>query len=161
MVWALDQGPNLVAWCDPQLRDHDTKRFCMCSCCQFCPRLLCPGWHCCCPGHIAVVVQLQINQSIIFCNSVNRVELLAKKITELGYSCFYIHAKMLQNHRNRVFHDFRSGRCRNLVCSGQASPVASVFRVCFLAVFPNISAHNGCTNALAHMSLKSVSLLHG
>jgi ATP-dependent RNA helicase DDX6/DHH1 len=53
--------------------------------------------------------QLRINQSIIFCNSVNRVELLAKKITELGYSCFYIHAKMLQSHRNRVFHDFRNG----------------------------------------------------
>jgi ATP-dependent RNA helicase DDX6/DHH1 len=61
--------------------------------------------------------KLQINQSIIFCNSVNRVELLAKKITELGYSCFYIHAKMMQNHRNRVFHDFRNGNCRNLVCS--------------------------------------------
>ncbi|KAL0034460.1 hypothetical protein WJX79_003165 [Trebouxia sp. C0005] len=28
--------------------------------------------------------KLQINQSIIFCNSVNRVELLSKKITELG-----------------------------------------------------------------------------
>ncbi|KAF8830690.1 hypothetical protein HHX47_DHR2001037 [Lentinula edodes] len=38
-------------------------------------------------------LQLQINQSIIFCNSTNRVELLAKKITELGYSCFYSHAK--------------------------------------------------------------------
>ena len=61
--------------------------------------------------------QLRINQSIIFCNSVNRVELLAKKITELGYSCFYIHAKMLQSHRNRVFHDFRNGLCRNLVSS--------------------------------------------
>ncbi|CAL8468653.1 g8193 [Coccomyxa elongata] len=61
--------------------------------------------------------KLQINQSIIFCNSVNRVELLAKKITELGYSCFYIHAKMLQSHRNRVFHDFRNGNCRNLVSS--------------------------------------------
>ncbi|XP_027334500.1 DEAD-box ATP-dependent RNA helicase 8 isoform X2 [Abrus precatorius] len=48
---------------------------------------------------------------------VNRVELLAKKITELGYSCFYIHAKMLQDHRNRVFHDFRNGACRNLVCT--------------------------------------------
>ncbi|KAH6906699.1 ATP-dependent RNA helicase dhh1 [Coprinopsis sp. MPI-PUGE-AT-0042] len=47
----------------------------------------------------------------------NRVELLAKKITELGYSCFYSHAKMLQSHRNRVFHDFRNGVCRNLVCS--------------------------------------------
>uniref|UniRef100_A0A166JBG7 RNA helicase n=1 Tax=Daucus carota subsp. sativus TaxID=79200 RepID=A0A166JBG7_DAUCS len=61
--------------------------------------------------------KLQINQSIIFCNSVSRVELLAKKITELGYSCFYIHAKMLQDHRNRVFHDFRNGACRNLVCT--------------------------------------------
>lgn len=95
--------------------------------------------------------KLAINQSIIFCNSVNRVELLAKKITEIGYSCFYIHAKMLQasspreggrdwsscrlspaaapnpaclpppavsqSHRNRVFHDFRNGSCRNLVSS--------------------------------------------
>ncbi|KKA30853.1 hypothetical protein TD95_000716 [Thielaviopsis punctulata] len=61
--------------------------------------------------------RLQINQSIIFCNSTNRVELLAKKITELGYSCFYSHAKMAQTARNRVFHDFRKGVCRNLVCS--------------------------------------------
>lgn len=61
--------------------------------------------------------RLQINQSIIFCNSTTRVELLAKKITELGYSCFYSHAKMLQQHRNRVFHDFRNGAMRNLVCS--------------------------------------------
>lgn len=61
--------------------------------------------------------KLQINQSIIFCNSTNRVELLAKKITDLGYSCFYSHAKMLQAHRNRVFHEFREGVCRNLVCS--------------------------------------------
>ncbi|KAJ1916024.1 DExD/H-box ATP-dependent RNA helicase dhh1 [Mycoemilia scoparia] len=61
--------------------------------------------------------KLQINQSIIFCNSTNRVELLAKKITDLGYSCFYSHARMPQNQRNRVFHDFRNGACRNLVCS--------------------------------------------
>ncbi|KRX63805.1 ATP-dependent RNA helicase cgh-1 [Trichinella sp. T6] len=61
--------------------------------------------------------KLQINQSIIFCNSTQRVELLAKKITELGYSCYYIHSRMAQAHRNRVFHDFRMGYCRNLVCS--------------------------------------------
>eukprot|EP00035_Acanthoeca_spectabilis_P020298 m.432156 g.432156 ORF g.432156 m.432156 type:complete len:428 (+) comp17397_c0_seq1:69-1352(+) len=61
--------------------------------------------------------KLQINQSIIFCNSTQRVELLARKITELGYSCFYIHSKMHQAHRNQVFHDFRKGACRNLVCS--------------------------------------------
>jgi len=61
--------------------------------------------------------RLNINQSIIFCNSVNRVELLAKTITELGYSCFSIHSKMSQEHRNRVFHDFRHAACRNLVTS--------------------------------------------
>merc|ERR1712096_323015 len=65
----------------------------------------------------SLFAKLQINQSIIFCNSTQRVELLAKKITELDYSCYYIHAKMAQAHRNRVFHDFRAGLCRNLVCS--------------------------------------------
>uniref|UniRef100_A0A673G0T5 RNA helicase n=1 Tax=Sinocyclocheilus rhinocerous TaxID=307959 RepID=A0A673G0T5_9TELE len=50
-----------------------------------------------------------------FMNSTQRVELLAKKITQLGCSCFYIHAKMMQEYRNRVFHDFRNGLCRNLV----------------------------------------------
>jgi ATP-dependent RNA helicase DDX6/DHH1 len=63
--------------------------------------------------------KLEINQSIIFCNSVNRVELLAKKITELGYSCYYIHAKMQQSNRNRVFHEFRNGATRHLVTSGK------------------------------------------
>lgn len=61
--------------------------------------------------------KLEVNQSIIFCNSVNRVELLAKKVTELGYSCFYIHAKMQQANRNRVFHEFRNGGTRHLVTS--------------------------------------------
>ena len=96
-------------------------------------------------------------RSIIFCNSTQRVELLAKKITELGYSTYFIHSKMQQQHRyhspllsivfipickcscwrasdekllslshphtvlrcsNRIFHDFRTGVCRNLVCTG-------------------------------------------
>lgn len=61
--------------------------------------------------------KLQINQAIIFCNSVTRVELLARKITELGFSCFYIHARIMQSHRNRVFHDFRNQACRCLVSS--------------------------------------------
>eukprot|EP01129_Flabellula_baltica_P010147 TRINITY_DN4254_c0_g1_i2.p1 TRINITY_DN4254_c0_g1~~TRINITY_DN4254_c0_g1_i2.p1 ORF type:complete len:340 (-),score=79.64 TRINITY_DN4254_c0_g1_i2:276-1262(-) len=40
--------------------------------------------------------KLNINQSIIFCNSNKRVKLLAKKITQMGFSCFYIHSKMEQ-----------------------------------------------------------------
>jgi len=61
--------------------------------------------------------KLDINQAIIFCNSANRVELLAQKITRLGFSCYYIHSGMAQQHRNKVFHDFRSGHCKNLVCT--------------------------------------------
>jgi len=61
--------------------------------------------------------KLEINQSIIFCNSVNRVELLAKKVTQLGHSCLFIHAKMTQIDRNRVFHEFRAGSTRHLVCT--------------------------------------------
>ena len=70
-----------------------------------------------------IYFQLQVNQSIIFCNSVQRVELLARKITELGYSCFFIHARMDQSHRNRVFHDFRQGETRTLVSSGELNTV--------------------------------------
>lgn len=61
--------------------------------------------------------KLQINQAIIFCNSANRVELLAKKITELDFSCYYSHARMPQAERNKVFHEFRQGKVRNLVCT--------------------------------------------
>ena len=75
--------------------------------------------------------KLEINQSIIFCNSVNRVELLAKKITELGYSCYYIHAKMQQANRNRVFHEFRNGATRHLVTSGKysLSQYSEIYRI--------------------------------
>ena len=62
-------------------------------------------------------LRLQIQQSVIFCSTRSRVELLSRKITQLGYSCFYIHSQMLQSYRNRVFHDFRKGNCRNLVCT--------------------------------------------
>lgn len=59
--------------------------------------------------------KLEINQAIIFCNSTKRVELLAKKISQLGYSCFYIHSKMQQSDRNRIYHDFKNGETRCLV----------------------------------------------
>ncbi|EAR94198.1 DEAD/DEAH-box helicase (macronuclear) [Tetrahymena thermophila SB210] len=68
-----------------------------------------------CLNHLAA--KLQINQAIIFCNSTKRVELLANKIIEQGYSCFYIHAKMEQHHRNKVFHNFTQGQGRFLVSS--------------------------------------------
>jgi len=65
----------------------------------------------------ALFSRLSINQAIIFCNSVKRVELLAKKITEMNTSCYFIHAQMSQDDRNKVFHQFREGGTRNLVAS--------------------------------------------
>jgi ATP-dependent RNA helicase DDX6/DHH1 len=65
----------------------------------------------------ALFSRLSINQAIIFCNSVKRVELLAKKITEMHTSCYFIHAQMSQDDRNKVFHQFREGGTRNLVAS--------------------------------------------
>jgi len=65
----------------------------------------------------ALLRKLQINQCIIFCNSVNRVELLSRKITRLGFPTYYIHGQMGQKHRNRIFHNFREGECRFLVCT--------------------------------------------
>ena len=59
--------------------------------------------------------KLDISQAIIFCNSAKRVELLAQKISQLGYSCYYIHSRMDQKNRNRIFHDFKRGETRCLV----------------------------------------------
>jgi ATP-dependent RNA helicase DDX6/DHH1 len=73
------------------------------------------------------------------------VELLAKKITELGYSCFYIHSHMQQAHRNRVFHDFRQGACRHLVSTG--TPTARPFRVNAARTAPDLTLRDGACAA--------------
>lgn len=65
----------------------------------------------------ALFSRLKIQQAIIFCNSALRVELLAKKIIQMNFSCYYIHAKMQQHERNKVFHNFRKGQGRCLVSS--------------------------------------------
>ena len=61
--------------------------------------------------------KFEINQAIIFCNTTKRVELLSKKIIEMGFSCYYIHARMEQEKRNKIYHDFRNNSCRCLVSS--------------------------------------------
>jgi len=67
----------------------------------------------------SLIKKLTINQCVIFAKSVTRVELLARKVSKLGFSCFYIHSRMNQRDRNRVFHEFRQGpkSCRFLVCT--------------------------------------------
>lgn len=65
-----------------------------------------------------LLTKLNINQCIIFCSSVRRVELLASKLHNLNFtSCLYIHGQMNQKYRNQVFHNFRTGKSRFLVCT--------------------------------------------
>jgi ATP-dependent RNA helicase DDX6/DHH1 len=68
---------------------------------------------------------LEINQAVIFCNSVNRVELLANHIIKTKTSCMYVHARMDQETRNKVFHDFKENKARILVASGML-PLLSI-----------------------------------
>lgn len=65
----------------------------------------------------ALLRRLKIVQCIIFCNSVKRVEMLAKSITDRNISCYYIHSKMSQGERNEVFARFCDGKAKNLVAS--------------------------------------------
>lgn len=59
----------------------------------------------------------QINQVIIFCNSVTRVKLLARKMTHLGYPCLFFHPGLFQSERQQVLQDAWSGACQSMVCS--------------------------------------------
>lgn len=65
----------------------------------------------------AILRMQQIRQCIIFCNSVRRVEALAKHITDRNISCYYIHSKMTQAERNEVFARFCDCKVKHLVAS--------------------------------------------
>ena len=42
---------------------------------------------------------------------------IEEKLMEMGFSCYYIHARMEQEKRNKIYHDFRNNACRCLVSS--------------------------------------------
>ncbi|KAI5180211.1 ATP-dependent RNA helicase DDX6/DHH1 [Nematocida sp. AWRm80] len=61
---------------------------------------------------------LDLDKCFIFCNNVNIVTKVAKRMTELGFSAYYIHSKMKQEERNIVFHNFSTKKeCKILVCT--------------------------------------------
>jgi ATP-dependent RNA helicase DDX6/DHH1 len=62
-----------------------------------------------------LLTNLDLNQCFIFCNSIINVERLAKRVTEIGFTSYFIHSKMKQEDRNMVFHNFTQGECRILV----------------------------------------------
>ncbi|KAI5171566.1 ATP-dependent RNA helicase DDX6/DHH1 [Nematocida sp. LUAm3] len=63
-----------------------------------------------------LLTKIDLNQCFIFCNSINTVERLAVRMTDLGFISYYIHSKMKQEDRNLVFYNFTTkGECRILV----------------------------------------------
>ena len=69
-------------------------------------------------GLYYLLSHLHIDQCIVFCNSIRRVEVLAKLLTEKGLSCGFTHSLQTQEDRNRIFHSFRENQNpRNLISS--------------------------------------------
>ncbi|ELA41978.1 uncharacterized protein VICG_00995 [Vittaforma corneae ATCC 50505] len=60
---------------------------------------------------------LDIDQCIIYVNSINHCQILAKKITEMGVSCYFIHSNLSQDERNQIFHNFSKNKTKILVSS--------------------------------------------
>jgi translation initiation factor 4A len=60
---------------------------------------------------------LSVGQSIIYCNSIRRVEDLAKAMKEDGFPVAYIHGKMTHEERKESFNNFKHGATRVLISS--------------------------------------------
>lgn len=63
----------------------------------------------------SLLTTLDIDQCIIYCNSRGNVKNLARKITALGMSTYFIYSDMAQEERNIVYHNFSNKKCRILV----------------------------------------------
>jgi len=60
---------------------------------------------------------LTITQAVIFCNTKEKVDWLAKKMAENHFTVSSIHGDMEQSQRNSVMEDFRSGTTRVLIAT--------------------------------------------
>lgn len=60
---------------------------------------------------------LSVSQSIIYCNSIRRVEDLAKAMEQDGFVVSYIHGKMSHEERSEAFKNFKNGNSRVLISS--------------------------------------------
>ena len=60
---------------------------------------------------------ISVAQSIIYCNSIRRVEDLANAMIEDGFAVSFIHGKMSHEERSESFKNFKSGGTRVLISS--------------------------------------------
>lgn len=83
----------------------------------------------------SLLFSLNIEQCIIYCNHIDAAQNLAEKITEMGFSCYFIHSKMLQDERNTVFHNFSKNKCKILVSTDLTTRGTDVKDVNFVINF--------------------------
>lgn len=60
---------------------------------------------------------ISVSKCIIYCNSVNRVEMLYKSMENDGFSVCCIHSSMDKQDRTSIFNEFRNGQQRVLISS--------------------------------------------
>jgi len=60
---------------------------------------------------------ININQSIIYANSIRRVEDLQQQLTSNNFTVSAIHSKMAQDTRRAIMKDFKSGKTRVLIAT--------------------------------------------
>jgi translation initiation factor 4A len=58
---------------------------------------------------------INASQAIIYCNTIRKVDWLAKNLLEKDFPIAYIHGKLSQEERNNVVRDFRIGKTRLLL----------------------------------------------
>lgn len=58
---------------------------------------------------------LTITQAVIFCNEKRRVNFVAEKMRERGFSVCSIHSDLDQKERDKIMEEFRDGQFRILI----------------------------------------------
>mmetsp|Transcript_13862 Transcript_13862/g.22584 ORF Transcript_13862/g.22584 Transcript_13862/m.22584 type:complete len:180 (+) Transcript_13862:3-542(+) len=61
--------------------------------------------------------RLTVTQAVIFCNTRQKVDWLANKMKESNFTVSAIHGDMVQDDRERVMEEFRSGSSRVLIAT--------------------------------------------
>ena len=64
---------------------------------------------------------IAVSQSIIYCNSVKRVQSLYLAMKEAGYPVCCIHSEMEKNERTTAYNEFKTGKYRVLISSNVTS----------------------------------------
>lgn len=64
---------------------------------------------------LSLISTLDIIQCIVYVNESSKTEFVAKKITEIGLSCYFINHDLSQDERNEIVHSFSKNKTKVLV----------------------------------------------